>query len=511
MTNTKSNKKIALNTAVIYCRLIITLGVTLFSTRFVLEALGETDFGLFNVVAGIVTMFSFISGTMATTTQRFISFTMGECNNLKRLKAVVGSSLTLHFLVSLLVALVVLIGGWILIDKVLTIPPEKHTDAIFVLCSVSIGLIATVNSVPFEALLMAHENITFVAICQVLNAIIKFGGAVLLLYTDCNRLRIYALIMAGLPYIVLLLEAGYCLFHYDEAKINKSDLKPTILMKQLGVFAGWIMIGTAGMTIQTQGISIILNIFFGVVINAANGIASQINTTLQFFSTSITTSLRPQLVMSAGGHDENRFLSLLRASCKYPFLLISVAGVPLIVTMPYVLSIWLTEVPPYTVNFCRLLIVSTTIRQLYLGLIIGLEANNNIKQIETFLGIAFVSILPVGYFLIKAGYNPNCIYWCLIIIQSLILIYSLHLSKRYLKIKITNFINDIIMRGFSVCVLSLIFEYFIWKTCTHNFCFFAIFIVVSTVIFCGLTYILGLNPIEKSYIRTILKAKIHPI
>ena len=174
-----NNKRIAVNTVAIYCRLVLSSGIALFSTRYVLEALGEEDFGLYNVIAGVVALFSFIASTMATTTQRFISFTMGSAPDTGRIREVFGSSLCLHVVVAFVVAAVVLLGGWLLIDNVLSIPQGKHSDALFVLVSVCFGLVGTIVSVPFEALLMAHENIVFVSVCQMFNTLVKLGGALL--------------------------------------------------------------------------------------------------------------------------------------------------------------------------------------------------------------------------------------------------------------------------------------------------------------------------------------------
>ncbi|MDE5757175.1 MAG: hypothetical protein K2H85_01045, partial [Allobaculum sp.] len=400
-----ANKRIVINTSVIYCRLILTLGISLFSTRYVLEALGEVDFGLYNVIAGVVSMFSFIAATMATTTQRFISYNMGKSHDMNVIKSVIGSSLTLHAIVSLIVAIIVLVGGWLVIYHLLTIPEGMYGAAIFILFSVCFGLIGTINSVPFEALLMAHENILFVSICQTINAIIKFGGALLLLQIDIDRLRVYAIIMAILPFVLYILEAGYCFLNYPEVKIKKENLRPSLLMKQLGKFAGWVMIGTTCMTLRTQGVSIILNMFWGVIVNAANGIANQVNSTLQFFSTSITTSLRPQLVKSAGEGNKDRMMTLIFAACSYPLLLLALVGCPLIATMQFTLSLWLKEVPNYSVAFCQIMLVSTMIRQSYMGIVIGMEAQNKIKALHVFTGLAFIAVLPIGYLFAKLGYS----------------------------------------------------------------------------------------------------------
>lgn len=506
MHNQSSNKRIAINTAVIYVRLVLTLGISLFSTRYVLEALGEANFGLYNVIAGVVSLFSFIAATMATTTQRFISFTMGETTDLNRIKAVIGSSLTLHAIVSFVVAIIVLAGGYWAIENLLTIPVGMNKVALFVLFSVCIGLVGTVNSVPFEALLMAHENILFVSICQVINALVKFGGAILLLYIDVNRLKVYAIIMASLPFILYALEALFCLKHYPEVRITRRDLRPSVLMRELGKFAGWVMIGTTCMTLRTQGVSILLNIFWGVVVNAANGIATQVNSTLQFFSTSITTSLRPQLVKSAGEKDDRRMMTLIFAACKYPLLLITLAGCPLIVAMPYVLSLWLKEVPTYAAIFCQIMIIDTMIRQSYMGIVIGLEARGKVKPLHIFVGFSYLIVLPAGYILAKMGHNPQSILWCMVVSQALIATYLILLSSREIDLPMMKLIRDVYFRCSIVIIGLFLINGKCWNVLSHNIQGLLILCLVDIGSFVILSYYIGLTKHEQiKIVESVIK------
>lgn len=500
MAKNGSNKRIAINTAVIYCRLVLTLGISLFSTRYVLEALGETNFGLYNVIAGVVSMFSFIAATMATTTQRFISFTMGETDDVDKIKQVVGGSITMHVLVSLAVAAIVLIGGAWMIENILTIPHGMHQAAYFVLFSVCFGLIGTINSVPFEAMLMAHENILFVSICQIINTYVKFGGAVLLLYIDIDRLKVYATIMACQPFILLALESWFCLKHYPEVKISRKDLKPSLLMREFGKFAGWVMIGTTCLTMRTQGVSILLNMFWGVIVNAANGVATQVSSTLQFFSTSITTSLRPQLIKSAGEGDTKRMMTLIFAASKYTLLLLTLAGCPLIVAMPYILSIWLKVVPEYTVDFCRIMIVCTLLRQSYMGLVIGLEAKGKIVRLQLFAGLSYLLVLPAGYLFAKSGFGPNFIFMCVAASEVLILIYLVFLSNSQIGLPKIRFCVEVYLRCAIVALILYIINYSVWECLDSSFIMLVVLGFTDLIAFSALCLLIGLNGRERTKI-----------
>ena len=502
------NKRIAINTAAIYFRLILTVGITLFSTRYVLEALGAVDFGLYNVIAGVVALFSFIAGTMATTTQRFISFTMGLTHSVEKIKEVFGSSLLLHLIVAAIVAIVVLLGGWLIIDQLLEIPPGKYDDAYFVLISVACGLLGTIISVPFEAVLMAHENIIFVSACQVSNAVIKLGGAYLLLFLDIDRLRVYAVIMACLPLLLLLMEGSFCLKKYQETHLQRKDLKTGPIMREIGKFASWVMIGTTCGTLRTQGVSILLNMFWGVIVNAANGVAMQVNSTLMFFSASITTSIRPQLVKSAGENDVARMNTLIIACCKYPLLLIALFGVPLIVGMPLVLSIWLTEVPDYTVIFCRLLIISTLFNQATIGLTAGMEACGKVKWVHLLVGLSFLLVLPAGYILAKGGCPPQGLLWCIVANEAFASILRILLAWKTINLDIRSFTKDVIVRCFSVIALLLIATYFIWGSLPSSFPWFMVLCLIDIALFGIFTVTIGLTCHERNRILVAIKSKI---
>lgn len=501
---TRSNKRIALNTGVIYFRLILTLGISLYSTRFILEALGNSDFGLYNVIAGVVAMFAFISATMATTTQRFISFSMGVSNNVSDLKRVVGSAVSIHLLMSVVVAAIVFAGGMWAIHHLLKIPDGKTPDAIFVLVSVIVGLVGTINSVPFEALLMSHENILYVSVCQIVNAVLKLGIALGLLVLSADQLRVYAVLMAALPFILLILQSAFCFAKYPETKISGRDMRPGVVMKEFSKFAGWVMIGTTCMTLRNQGIAVLLNMFWGVAVNAANSVANQVNSTLQFFSTSITTALRPQLVRSAGEGDYTRMMSLMTAASKYPLLLIILVSCPIIVAMPYILSLWLKEVPDFTVVFCRIMLLNTIIGQAYMGIVNGLEAIGKVKILHIFCGSAYLLTLPAGYLLARQGFDPQTLYWVVTFFQVGVLVYLIRLAKRQIGMDVGDFYVNVVGRCSVVFVFLMIANYFMWTYLTTSILSLVALFFVDLILFAVTCLVVGLNKSERETVMGLL-------
>lgn len=497
------NTRIALNTSVIYCRLIVTIFVSLFSTRYILLALGETDFGIYNLIAGVVALFSFIASTMAGTTQRYISYHMGS-GDMQQVGNVFYASCFIHICIAVIVALLVEVGGTYLVNHVLSIPDGRVADARFVLHCVTIGLAGTIVTVPYEAALMAHENILFISIVNLLNAVVKLAGAVVLLYIHLDRLRVYAVIMALLPFLCFGLEALFCNIKYKETRIRLHRISDFSLIKSMCGFAGWVLIGVTCGTIRTQGTAILLNVFFGVVANAANGIAMQVNGQLQQFSTSITTSIRPQLMKSAGCNDRERMLTLTYAACKYPFLLMVLFAVPLIIAMPEVLQLWLKEVPEYTVILCRILLLASLLNQISIGMTIAIEATGRVKLLHSIIGILHIVSLPAGYLFFKFGYPPQTIMWCIAVEETVAAVLRLALAKRMIGIDINLFLKNVALRSMAVVAILASVCCMLWHLLPSNFISLLLFCAISAVMFISSVFYIGLSGSEREKVTHML-------
>ena len=490
------NTRIAVNTAVIYVRLLVTIFVSLFSTRYVLLALGETNFGIYNLVAGVVALFSFISATMAGTTQRYVSYNMG-LGDTQQVCNVFYNSCIIHITIAVVVALLVETAGLYLVNHVLTIPNGKLDDAQFVLHCVTIGLVFTVLTVPYEAVLMAHENILFVSLITILNSLIKFGGAIVLLYVSVNKLRLYAIIMAALPLICLMLQYFYCKKNYIETTANMSTQRDFALIKEMGGYAGWVIIGVTCGTIRTQGTAMLLNVFFGVIANAANGIAMQVNGVLQQFSASITTSIRPQLVKSVGENNMQRVLTLTYAACKYPSLLLALFAIPLVIAMPYVLELWLKDVPENASIFCTLLILVMLFNQLSMGLTTAIEAIGRVKILHLIVGSMHIVSIPAAYIFFKLGFPAPTIFWCIMVEEVIAALFRLILAKKLIGLSLRLFINEVLLRVLFVITTVVICGYYLWNVLPANLLNFIILCVSCTIVYILSMLIFGVNKTER--------------
>lgn len=486
------NTRIAVNTLAIYTRLLITIFVSLFSTRYVLLALGATDFGIYNLVAGVVALFAFISNTMAGTTQRYISYNMGV-GDVSQVARVFYCSYIMHLMIAVVVFILIEIGGVYFISNVLSIPDGRYDDALFVLHCVSAGLMCTIMTVPYEAVLMAHENIVYVSVVVVLHSVIKLVGAIGLLYIGGDRLRLYAVIMAIIPLITLALQYVFCKKRYSEVNFEWQRITDFSLFKDMCRYAGWVLIGVMCATFRTQGAAILLNVFYGVIANAANGVAMQINGVMQQFSTSITTSIRPQLIKSAGEKNMDRMLSLTYAACKYPFLLLGLLAIPLIIAMPYVLELWLKEVPENTVVFCRLLLVNLMCIQATKGITAAIEATGKVKTLHMTVGLFHIVSLPIAYILFRLGAPAQTIFLCIIGESIASSVFRVILAKYLVDFSILKYLFSVLCRALFVFVIEGFIGLLLWSALPHNFigliimCLGAAISFIIGTITCGLT------------------------
>ena len=439
----KANNKMALNTIILYGRLAVTMVVTLLSSRWVLMALGKEDFGIYNLVAGLLSMLMFLNLTMATATQRFLSFALGKGEQ-KAIEETFYYSCILHLVIGLIIVVAIEIIGQILLYTVLQIPEGKMYLAIFCLHTLSVSTFATVISVPYNAVLISHENIFFVAFIEIVSAVLKLLSAIVLLNYAGERLKLYAIFMTTIPILQVLTYRTYCYKHYAETRFRIHKVSDKNLFRQLISYAGWNLIGSISSLLRTQGVSMLLNAFYGVVMNAAYGIASQVKGQLNNFSTSIVTATRPQIVKSEGQGNRQRALTLSATTSKIAFLLLSMLSVPLIIEMPYILQLWLKNVPEYTVSFTRLIILINLAFQFSIGISIPIESVGKIRLLQIWVGGLHFIVLPIGYVMLKLGFPPDSIFIMIICEEIIGIALRLFISQKVTGLNAKQFVKDTI-------------------------------------------------------------------
>ncbi|WP_303176470.1 MATE family efflux transporter [Paraprevotella xylaniphila] len=407
--------RVILNTGFLYANMLVTLAVQLIAVRLVLQALGPVDYGIYSIIAGLVAMFAFMNVAMSAATQRFLSYTIGV-GNLKELKEIFYHSVLLHLLIGIIILILLEIGGNYYITHILQAPKARMEVAQILLHCITFSTLANIITVPYEADINANENLGAIALINILDSLMKLGTAIYIGFSSQDKLVVYGLLTAITISLTLLIKILYCRKHYPESHIHFHSIKQWKKIKDIASFAMWNLIGSGCSIIRYQGTAILLNAFFGILINTAYGIAQQVNGLLIFFANTIVRAIRPQIIKSEGGGDRTRMLQLSYTTCKITSLMVAILAIPLYIEMDFILNIWLHQSPTAEcIMFCRAFLIIVFINQLTIGLQIAIESVGKIRNLQIIVGSMHFLSLPFGYMCMKMGLPANAIMICIII------------------------------------------------------------------------------------------------
>ena len=395
--------KVVKNTGFLYAKMGITLFISLYTTRLILNTLGIEDFGIFNIVGGAIAMLGFLNSAMAGSTQRFMSYSEGKGNKEKQ-KAIFNISLILHFFIALIVALFLIIMGYFFFNGILNINPERVFASKVVYGSLVISSVFTMMSVPYDAVLNAHENMLYYSIVGIIESFLKLGVALALINFSGDKLILYGILTSSIPLITLTIMRIYCHKNYEECVISPKLYWENNLRKEMTNFAGWGFASASSSMVGNYGVGILLNHFFGTILNASFGIAAQLNGQIVAFSNTMMKALNPAIVKSEGSGERKSMLKFTLLGCKFSFFLFSFFAIPFLIETPMILHIWLKNVPSWAVVFCRLAILRTMIEQLTMPLNTAISAQGEIKSYSLVKTILFLIPLPLIFFLFSEGY-----------------------------------------------------------------------------------------------------------
>ena len=394
-----NNKRMAKNTLLMYFRMFILIGVQLYTVPIVLSALGVEDYGIYSVVGGFVAMFTFINSSLVSGIQRFMAYAIGQ-NNQDELKEAFDTSIFIF--VTLALALFLLIefcGIWFLNNK-MNIPQNKIIDANYVFQFSVLSLVVTLLATPFNAAVIAHEKMSVFAYASILESVYKLLVAFVLTTLVSDKLIIYALLIFVSSLIFSTYYCLYCKRCFYEARNLKLHYNKKLL-GSIGTYAGWNIIGASAIILRNHGLNVLLSMFFNPLINAAHTIASNINGLFNQFVINVYMATRPQMVKLYACGDAEGMWKLTFKSSKYAFFLMSIISVPIVIEMPLLLTVWLKEVPEYTIIFSRLIILSTLIETMANQIIGVFQAANKIKYYQSVSSIILLLIIPGAYFLLR--------------------------------------------------------------------------------------------------------------
>ena len=456
MSTQAEKKRIAKNTIVLYIRMLLTLFVSLYTSRVVLSALGVEDYGIYNVVGGIVSMFSIISGSLSTSISRFITFELGT-GKIDKLKKVFSTSIIIQFILCIIILIVAeTVGLWFLNNK-MNISEIRMYSANWVFQLSIVTFILNLISVPYNAAIIAHEKMSAFAYISIVEVVFKLIIAYLITISPIDKLIFYAILQTIVAFILRVIYMIYCKKNFLECTVKY--LFDKSLIKQMFGFAGWNFIGSISFLLKDQGVNIILNIFCGSFVNASRAISMQINGAVNGFVSNFITAINPQITKSYAEQNITYLNTLIIKGTKFSFFLLLIISVPVIANTEYVLSLWLKEVPKYSVEFVQLILLLSLTDVLYRPLLTAHLATGKIKKLQLYVGGLNMLILPVSAYILYLGFEPTFTVIISIIFSIITLFIRLKLYAQIESFDISTFLKYVILNVFIVSVLLFFIVY----------------------------------------------------
>jgi len=500
MTNiSENNKRIAKNALFLYLRMLFLMVVSLYTSRIVLNALGVEDFGIYNVVGGIVAMFSLLSGSLSTAISRFITYELGKKQQ-GNLNKVFSSAITIQlFLAAIIILFAELIGVWFL-NTQMTIPKTRLIASNWVFQISLLTFVINLISIPFNAYIIAHEKMSAFAYISILEAIGRLIIAYLISISPIDKLIFFSIIMCFMALLIQFTYAYYCKITFKECKYH--FIWDKHLLKQMFSFAGWNLIGTASAIFRDQGGNILINIFDGPIVNAARGIAFQVNNAVQGFVNNFMMALNPQIIKSYAANNKKYMMILIFQGARLSFYMLLVLSIPIILNTEYILELWLKTVPAHTVLFVQLVLILAMSESISYPLITAIQATGKIKNYQLLVGGLQLLNFPVSYFLLYKGFFPEIIMIVAIILTQVCLGARLYMLQKIIKLQVKDFLKKVYINIILVSILSSIIPFAIFRGMPNtftNFLLSSIFTITYNII---VIYYIGCNTTERKFIAT---------
>lgn len=449
-----NNKRIAKNTLMLYFRMLVMMVVTFFTSRVILSTLGVEDFGIQNVVGGFVTMFSMLSGSLSTAISRFITFELGK-GDLKKLATVFSTGVNIQIGMSLVVVVVAeAVGIWFLNAK-MNIPVDRLDAANWVFQCAILTFVLGLLSVPYNAAIIAHEKMSAFAYISVIEVTLKLVIVYMLALSPFDRLKTYAVLLLCVSAVIRLIYGIYCKRNFEECTYRLIIDRP--ILKEMTAFAGWNLLGNGAFLLNTQGVNILMNMYFGVAVNAARGVAAQVDAAVKQFVTSFTTAVNPQITKSFAQGDLEYMHKLVCRSAKFSAFLMLYFAVPLILEADTVLKIWLKIVPEYTATFLRWIIISTFVDSVLANsLVISMFATGKIKRYQITVTIVGGLVFPLTWVTFALGMPPYVGYVIYFVVYTILLGVRLYMLRDMVKLPVVMYVREVLLKVIPVIVVSFL-------------------------------------------------------
>ena len=501
-----NNKRIAKNTLFLYLRQILVMAVSLYTVRVVLEVLGEEDYGIYNAVGGFVAMFSMLSGALSLSISRFITYEMGRPDvTVLRLRRIFSSSLLIQVLIGLVICLLIgTFGAWFVKYK-MVIPAERLDITLYVLLFSALGFFINLLSVPYNALIIAHEQMKAFAYISIVEAGLNLLMAYSLIVASCDKLLLYAFCMVVVALIVRTTYALYCKRHFSECRFVKGFDKR--LLSRMFTFAGWAFLGNGSFVLKEHGVNLLLNLFCGPAVNAARGITSQVTRAVTLFISNFMQAVNPQITKSYSSGNLDEMHRLIFTSSRFSFYLMLLLSLPLMKSVDYALGLWLVDVPEYTGLFICLLLIFCLMDCLVQPLMTGLLAEGNIRTYEIALVILNSCNVILSYFALREGFAPESVYIVSIVVEVGIMWSRIYLSGKAYGLPVRRYCLEVIGKAGATALVSGIFTWWLNFSLSDDFIKFVLITSFVILFACLIVGVIGLDSYERTYLLSIIRNK----
>lgn len=494
-----NNKRIAKNSIALYFRMLFSLTVSLYTSRVVLDVLGIEDFGIYNIVGGVVLVFSFLQSSLSGATSRFLTFEHGTGDK-EKLRKTFGNALAAHLILAFVVVILAeTIGLWFLSNE-LNIPVDRMFAAHIVFQISIANTVVSIAIIPFHASIIANEKMSIYAWISILQSSLNLLIVFILLFFSADKLILYAGLMLIVASFIAFFYIYYCRKFFSECK-TKIQLDKNIV-KPLFLFSAWDLYGNMSGVARGQGVNIIQNIFFGPLINAAGGIATQVQNVLENFANNFLLAVRPQITKSYASREIEEMIKLVINSSKFSFFLLLFISIPLIIENQYVLNLWLKEVPNYAVSFTQLAISFSLVVIIFRPIAFAIHATGKIKRMSFINGTIYLLVLPITYFMFKRGYSPIVPYVVNILLVSIASLINLFTLKSYIPIFS---ISEFTKKSFLTCILigigSSVLPILIYNSLESSWMRLIGVCVSSSISIFLLVYFWGIEEESRSFIK----------
>lgn len=500
-----NNKRIVKNSVLLALRMVIITFISIFTTRFLLRNLGVEDFGVYNVTLGIVSMCSFLGPALSNAIQRYYNFELGK-NGDAGATRVLNTGIIIQFgIVVILVLICETIGLWYVNNK-LVVPEGREMAALWVYQLSVLAFSISLLQIPFVAAILAHERMNFYAIVNILDAVLKLGIAIAISYASFDRLIFYGVLLILVNIMSAILYIGFASRHFDEVKISMRLDKA--LLRGMTSFTGWNLFETIARIFKDQGCNLLLNFYYGPVLNAARGVANQVSYGVSSIVESTIMASRPQMVKSYAQGNDKRALEMFYTLSKCTVFLIFIVSLPIFLEIDYILKIWLGgEVPQYANLFIRLSILIALVDKLASPVTAIIHATGKVKRYHINSGVINLLVLPLAWAMLSFGCGASSVYWATLIFAVVAQIVFLFIVRRLLPFSIRRYLNEVGARFLIVLLISVVAPYFIMTTMEEGLLRLLLVLAVAVLVSLISIIILGLNKSERDLMISLIRRK----